>query len=112
MRAVATAAMAVALLAALGGVAGAVPETTFTVGDNFIRPGKKTVVAGTRVRFRWTGAATHHIVKAKGPGGPIASPFASKQGVNLARRLRQPGTYRFVCTIHPTEMRTKVVVVR
>jgi plastocyanin len=112
MRVAATAATVLAFMAAFGGGAGAASEATFTVGDNFIRPGKKTVAAGTTVRFRWTGQATHHIVKSKGPGGPIASPFTSKPGVNLARRLQQPGTYRFLCTIHPTEMRTKVVVVR
>ena len=112
MRALATAAIVVSALLTFAGVSGAAPEATFTVGDNFIRPGKRTVGVGTTVRFRWTGRATHHIVKAKGPGGPIASPFTSKQGVNLVKRLPKAGTYRFICTIHPTEMRTKVLVVR
>lgn len=112
MRAVVIAALAAALAVTLTGTVAAAPGTTFTVGDNFIRPGQKTVKAGTRVRFRWTGIARHHIVKSKGPGRPIASPFTSKRGVNLAKRLQKPGTYRFICTIHPTVMRTKVVVVR
>jgi plastocyanin len=111
MRALATAAIVAAGLVALVSDAGAAPEATFAVGDNFIRPGTKTVAAGTTVRFRWTGRARHHIVKSKGPGQPIASPFTAKEGVNLAKRLTTTGTYRFLCTIHSAEMRAKIVVV-
>ena len=112
MRVIAVAAVALAAVAALGPVAGAAPVTTIKVGDNFLRPGQKTVGKGTKVRFDWVGAARHHIVKAKGPGGAIASPATAKGGVNLAKRLEKTGTYRFICTIHPTEMRMKLVVVR
>jgi plastocyanin len=112
MRALAVAAIALTGLVAWAGVAGAAPEATLTVGDNFIRPGQKTVAAGTRVRFRWTGVVRHHIVKSQGPGAAMASPFTSRRGINLSKRLEQPGTYRFLCTIHPAEMRAKVVVVR
>lgn len=112
MRVIAIAIVALAALAALGSVAGAAPEATVKVGDNFLRPGQKTVGKGTRVRFEWVGAARHHIVKAKGPGGPVASPATAKGGVNLAKRFQKTGTYRFICTIHPTEMRLKLVVVR
>jgi plastocyanin len=110
MRTIAIAAVGVVALCALGGVAAAAPETTVKVGDNFLSPGKKTVSKGTSVRFRWVGAARHHIVKAKGPGGPVASPATAKSGVNLAKRFVKTGTYRFICTIHPTEMRLKLVV--
>ena len=110
MRVIAIAAVALALLAVLGGLAGAAPEATVRVGDNFLRPGEKTVAKGTKVRFEWIGGARHHIVKSKGPGGEIASPSTAKRGVNLAKRLEKTGTYRFVCTIHPTEMRLKLTV--
>jgi plastocyanin len=111
MRVLAIAAVALVALGALGGIAGAAPEATVKVGDNFLRPGQKTVSRGTTVRFKWIGAARHHIVKAKGPGGPVASPATAKSGVNLAKRFVKTGTYRFICTIHPTEMRLKLVVV-
>ncbi len=115
MRAIASAALAVAFAAALLGAvhtapAGAAPEATIKVGDNFLRPGVKTVSTGTKVRFEWVGSARHHIVKSKGPGGPIASPPTAKRGVNLARRLAREGTYRFLCRIHPTEMRLRLTV--
>jgi plastocyanin len=110
MRAIAVTAIAVLGLSGLAAPAAAAPEATIVVGDNFLRPGKKTIAAGTRVRFDWTGFGRHHIVKSKGPGGPIASPATAKDGVNLAKRLRQPGVYRFLCTFHPAEMRLKLTV--
>ena len=112
MRAIAIAVVALVALLALGGMAGAAPEATVKVGDNFLRPGQKTVRKGTKVRFEWVGAARHHIVKSKGPGGPIKSPATAKRGVNLAKRFERKGTYRFLCTIHPTEMRLKLVIVK
>jgi len=110
MRAIAIAAIALAALASLGGLAGAAPEATVKVGDNFLRPGQKTVSKGTKVRFEWVGGVRHHIVKSRGPGGPIASPATAKRGVNLVKRFGKRGTYRFLCTIHPAEMRLKLVV--
>jgi plastocyanin len=105
----ALATVAVASVAALG-VAQAAPAATITVGNNFLSPSSKTISAGTKLRFKWVGGTTHHIVKKKGPGGDIRSPETSARGVNLSKVLRKRGTYRFICTIHPTEMKTKVVV--
>lgn len=102
-------AITVASVAALS-VAQAAPAATITVGNNFLAPSNKTISAGTKLRFKWVGGITHKIVKTKGPGGDIRSPETSARGVNLAKVLRKRGTYRFHCVIHPTEMKTKVVV--
>jgi plastocyanin len=108
------ASIGVVVLAAVAALAGAAqgrePEATITVGNNFLSPSSKTIAAGTKLRFRWVGGERHHIVKTKGPGGDIKSPPTSRRGVNLAKVLTKRGTYRFICTFHPTEMRTKVVV--
>jgi plastocyanin len=101
---------AVAAVAIPAGVAQAEPRATITVGNNFLAPSSKTIDAGTKLRFKWLGGERHHIVKTDGPGGDIRSPATSKKGVNLAKVLGKRGTYRFVCTFHPTEMRLKVVV--
>jgi plastocyanin len=101
--------VAVASVVALG-AAQAASAATITVGNNFLSPSHKTISAGTKLRFKWVGGITHHIVKKAGPGGDIRSPETSARGVNLSKVLRKRGTYRFVCTIHPTEMKTKVVV--
>ena len=107
-----SAAIGLVALAALAGTALAGPKATITVGNNFLSPSKKTVSAGTKVNFKWVGGETHLIVKRKGPGVEIESRAASSRGVHLARVLGKRGAYRFVCAIHPTEMRLKLTVVR
>lgn len=104
--------VALAFAAMLVGVAQAAPTATITVGNNFLAPSSKTVSTGTKVRFKWLGGERHRIVKTKGPGGEIRSPATSGKGVNLAKTLNKQGTYRFICTFHPEEMRLKLVVVR
>ncbi len=101
--------IAAASVVALG-VAQAAQAATITVGNNFLSPPSKTISAGTKLRFKWVGGFTHKIVKGKGPGGDIRSPETSARGVNLSKILRKRGTYRFLCVIHPTEMKAKVVV--
>lgn len=98
--------------AALAGFAQAAPRATIAVGNNFLSPSSKTIEAGTQLRFKWRGGETHRIVKREGPGGEIKSRAKSSKGVHLARVMEKPGTYRFVCSIHPTEMRLKLTVVR
>lgn len=104
------AAVAIVALVAFAGIAQAEPEATITVGNNFLSPSSKTISPGTKLRFKWAGGVRHHIVKSEGPGGDIRSPATSKRGVNLAKVIGKRGTYRFICTIHPTEMRLKLTV--
>ena len=99
-----------AAVAAPGVVARGEPEATITVGNNFLSPAKKTIAAGTKLEFRWVGGERHHIVKTKGPGGPIQEPATSKRGVHLAHTFNKRGVYKFVCTFHPTEMHLKLTV--
>ncbi len=101
---------ALASLSWAGAASAATPKTTVTVGNNFFSPTAKTVSRGTEVLFRWVGGLRHNVAKTKGPGGPIESGPTAKRGVNLAKRLRKSGTYRFICRIHPTEMKLKLVV--
>jgi plastocyanin len=99
-----------AVLSVAGDAPAATPKATVTVGNNFFSPTAKTLGRGTEVRFRWVGGLRHNVAKTKGPGGPIESGPTAKRGVNLTKRLRKSGTYRFICRIHPTEMRLKLVV--
>ena len=109
--AIASVAAVGAMVAALAGVAlGDTPKATITVGNNFLSPSSKTIDAGTKLRFKWLGGELHHIVKTKGPGGEIKSPATRKKGVNLSKVIDKRGTYRFICTFHPTEMKLKLVV--
>ena len=104
-----TAIIFLALLAPVGS-AMAAPKTTVRLGDNFFAPSSKTIARGTKVRFKWTGSNRHNVTKRRGPGGKIKSRTTSSDGVNFAKRFTKAGTYRFVCTIHPEEMRLKLVV--
>ncbi|HEX2097111.1 MAG TPA: plastocyanin/azurin family copper-binding protein [Solirubrobacterales bacterium] len=108
MRALLVLASALVLLATSAGAAGA--ATTVTVGNNFFAPSQKTVAAGTTVRFDWTGGRRHNVTKDSGPGRFFASPTTARSGVNFARRFQRSGTYRLYCTLHPAQMRLKLVV--
>lgn len=96
--------------AALPAFAGAANAATVTVGDNFFSPTAKTVSVGTKVKFNWVGKRKHNVVKTSGPGGRIASGKTDDTGVNLAKRFGTAGTYKFVCTLHPDEMRMTLKV--
>lgn len=104
------AALALVALLALGGTASAAPKTTVKLGDNFFEPAKKTIRRGTKVRFRWIGSNPHNVTKKSGPGGRFASRTTSSDGVNFAKRFAKAGTYRLICTIHPSTMRLTLKV--
>ena len=98
-------AAAIALVPVLGGVAEAAPKTTVKLGDNFFKPAKRTIRRGTKVRFQWIGHNPHNVTRTRGPGRRFVSRTTSRRGVNFAKRFKKRGTYRLICTIHPTEMR-------
>jgi len=103
---------AIALVPVLGGVANGAPKTTVKLGDNFFKPSVKSVKRGTKVRFKWVGNRPHNVTKRSGPGGSFSSRTTSARGVNFAKRFAKKGTYRLICTIHPTTMRMKLTVRR
>jgi plastocyanin len=107
---VVTAIAAIALVPVLGGVANGAPKATVKLGDNFFSPAEKSVTAGTKVRFKWTGNHPHNVTKSSGPGGGFASRTTRTDGVNFAKLFTKPGTYRLICTIHPSTMRLKLTV--
>lgn len=100
----------VALVTALATAGTASAAATVTVGDNFFAPSSKTVAAGTKVRFNWTGNRRHNVKKRTGPGGAFKSRTTSADGVNFAKVFNQRGIYRLICTIHPEEMKLKLTV--
>jgi plastocyanin len=101
-----------ALLAvfATAAIAGTAHAATIKVGDNFFNPARKTVSVGTKVKFKWVGRRKHNVVKTSGPGGNLASGVTDDGGVNLAKRFGRRGTYKFICTLHPSEMHFKLRV--
>jgi plastocyanin len=87
------------------------------VADDFFAPTKLTIKQGNQINFVWqdTNYETHNVTLRKGPKGVKRSQFASINavaGIHFKRTFLTPGTYQFVCTIHPGTMNFTVVVKR
>ena len=99
---VAFAAVAALLCAAPAGAGG--PQKSVEVADNYYLPAKLNVKAGTVVRWRWPDdiAIDVHDVKLKSAPKGVkkwqSEPASS--GYRYKRTLKQPGTYKIVCTLH------------
>ena len=106
--ALAAVAALVALLVPAGG--GAASGTTIKLDDNFFAPDKKTVSAGTTVRFKWVGDNDHNVVKSSGPGRAFSSETTDETGVNYTKKFKKAGKYKILCTIHADEMKLTLKV--
>jgi plastocyanin len=87
------------------------------VADDYFTPTKLTIKKGNQVNFVWqnTNYDTHNVTLRKGPKGVKHSKFTSinaVSGIHFKRTFLTPGTYHFVCTIHPGTMNLTVVVKR
>ncbi len=94
-------AVATAGVFALTGGAGASAKgsTTIKLLSETFSPDKKTISAGTKVKFKWVDGK-HNIVKSSGPGGSIDSGIFNTPGVNYTHKFSKAGTYKLICTIH------------
>jgi plastocyanin len=105
---------AVALTAAPA-LAGSTPSRSIDVGDNFFSRERLTVDKGTRLVFRWKqeNFVQHDVALDSGPSGVAKwnSPLRTRN-YTYRRTLRTAGTYRIICTLHPTQMRLTVRVRR
>ncbi len=121
MKGLAALAASAALLAGAGcgddaggdeGGAGATPEVTLVdpsvvadveARDNRFEPDAIEVAAGTTVRFENTGRNEHNVVAADGTPGAIAVDVDDlAPGATVERRLTEPGTYQYYCSLHGT----------
>jgi plastocyanin len=68
------------------------------LADTF-SPDKKSVSAGSKVKFKWV-TGKHNVIKSSGPGGSIDSGIFNTPGVNFTHKFKKPGTYKLICTIH------------
>jgi plastocyanin len=99
-------------IAALLAVPALASAATITIGDNFFAPSSKTVSAGTKVSFDWTGKKKHNVTKKSGPGASFNSDTTKSKGVNFAKTFSKPGVYKLICTVHPKEMKLTLTVTR
>jgi plastocyanin len=80
-----------------------VAAATVSISDFDFNPANTTVLAGSTVTWTNNDSARHDVV-----GGPLHSPTLSR-GQSWSYTFSAPGTYSYICSIHP-EMRGSVIV--
>ena len=104
---------AAALTTAAPAPAGTTPSKSVEVGDNFFAPTKLTVDKGTRLTFRWSAqnGNQHDVTLTSAPRGVRKWHSAVRTTDYTYRRtLTKSGTYKIICSLHPTMMRLTVRV--
>ena len=110
-RAVATAIIAVIVATGSLGVVGSrAADATVSIVDFAFEPADLTVVAGTTVTWTVTRAAEPHTVTPLEPPGTFEGSPLLRSGDTFSVSVTAPGTIRYVCTIHPEDMRGTLVV--
>ncbi len=78
--------------------AGAASPPKVKLGDNFFKPTKLTVTAGTTVTWTWAGSNTHNVTVTSGPQKFKSS---NQSSGTYTFTFTKAGTYKIVCTFHP-----------
>ena len=109
LRKLALGAVAAALaLTAVVAPAHAGAKKTVAVRNNSFSPGTVNIKKGDAVVWKWTqGGIPHNVTPTNGGRGSATS---SRKGFTFAKTFAKKGTYRFQCTIHPSQMRITVKV--
>jgi len=88
-----------------------------TVNDFFFGPSSVTVNKGGSVKWVWssTNTAPHDVHLKSGPKGlkqrgTYSTKTTAVTDAEFKKSFPTAGTYKFICTIHPTEMKLTVVV--
>jgi plastocyanin len=89
------------LLAALTAVAFAAGPVNWKVGSKTT----VTIKKGGSVKWVFAGDAPHNV---SGPG--FTSKTSSKKGFSFSRVFNKKGTFKIICKVHPTTMKTTVKV--
>lgn len=100
--------------AAEGPVAAPAATKRVKIADDLYSPKRLTVAKGTRVKWLWSSGSAHRhdVYLYERPDGsqrfnspPATAPFS------FTRKLRRPGTYKVLCTLHE-DMRMRIDVSR
>ncbi|HET9199319.1 MAG TPA: plastocyanin/azurin family copper-binding protein [Solirubrobacterales bacterium] len=114
-----------AAAAALSGVAAAQaqapkkPPVKVTVNDFYFAPASVAIKQGRAVKWVWSSynAYPHDVHLKQGPKGlknkgRFSTTTTAVTEASFQRTFELPGTYKFICTVHPSEMRMTVTVKR
>ena len=108
-----------ACLALFGGSAAAKgPKPAMvSVADFYFGPSSVTIKKGGSVKWVWapTNTEPHDVHLKKGPKGlkqkgSYSTKTTAVTNARFQRTFQTPGTYHYICTIHPTQMKLTVTV--
>jgi plastocyanin len=88
-----------------------------TVADFYFGPSKATIRKGGSIKWVWapTNVEPHDVHLKKGPKklkkpGTYSTRTTAVTNAVFKKKFDTPGTYKFICTIHPTQMKLTVTV--
>jgi plastocyanin len=88
-----------------------------SVADFYFGPEKLTLKEGQSVNWVWAEGNTypHDVHLKSGPKGlkekkSYSTKTTAVTDAEFEKTFTRPGTYHFICTIHPTQMRMTIVV--
>jgi hypothetical protein len=79
------------------------------VGDNRFGHERVSLARNTRLLWRFVGQSPHDVTVIGGPEG-FSSPPSRPGGATFTWRFTRKGTYRIICSLHPTQMVQRVDV--
>lgn len=95
------------------------PPVKVTVNDFYFAPTAVTIKKERAVKWIWSSYNTypHDVHLKQGPAGlknksRFSTTTTAVTGASFQRTFEAPGTYKFICTVHPSEMRMTVTVKR
>jgi plastocyanin len=91
--------MLAAAAAPVMGAAQAAATKTVTLKNIAFTPSRLQISAGTTVVFRWRDGSTSHDVTSV--GRRRFTRLGERSSGARSVRFTKPGTYRYVCTLHP-----------
>lgn len=122
LKATAACVVVVALCGAGAASAQAPPKTKptiVTVNDFYFGPDTVTIKKGQTVKWVWSEANTypHDVHLKQGPKGlkeraSYSTRTTAVAGARFKKTFERPGTYHYICTIHPTLMKLTLTVKR
>jgi len=118
-RSLALGAVILCLVPAVAGSAPAAKPKRVSVADFYFGPDQVTIKRGGAVKWVWatTNTYPHDVHLKQGPKGlehkgSYSTKTTAVTNARFTRAFETPGTYRFICTIHPTQMKLTVTVLK
>lgn len=93
------------------------PPVKVTVNDFYFAPTSVSIKKGRAVKWIWSSYNTypHDVHLKQGPKAlknksRFSTTTTAVTEASFQRTFEVPGTYKFICTVHPSEMRMTVTV--